>query len=144
MKLRIGVVLVLVLLAGCTAPAPDSGAPTHPTTEAEPTTELPTTSPTTTEPVEEGITGSIEGTSIEGDTVLATIALRNHGPNSTTVSIAVRFVENDSFAKVGELTVGAGETETRDVGLPTYGADPDDLTVQLRIDGEIVAERPAT
>ena len=56
----------------------------------------------------------------------------------------VRFVENDSFAKVGELTVGAGETETRDVGLPTYGADPDDLTVQLRIDGQIVAERPAT
>lgn len=143
MKLRLGLVVLLVALAGCAAPAPDSGVTTHQPTEPEPTTETPTTAVTTTETVKAGVEGTIENTTVENDVVVATIALRNYDHNATTVSIAVRFVENDSFAKVGELKVEPGQTETRTVGLPTYGDEPANLTVQLRIDGRIVAERSA-
>ncbi|MFW6458695.1 MAG: hypothetical protein ACOCY6_04690 [Halodesulfurarchaeum sp.] len=142
MKPRIAVLVLLVALAGCTAPAPTGSPPAAQTTTAEPTTDTPT--PTaTTEAEPAGVVGSIQSTAVENDAVIASIAITNHGTNSTTAGIAIRFVENDSFAKVGDLTVGPGETETRSVSLPTYGDDPANLTVQLRIDGTIVAERNA-
>ncbi|MDZ7850785.1 MAG: hypothetical protein U5K70_08315 [Halodesulfurarchaeum sp.] len=141
MRIRIGIVLVLVVLSGCAAPAPSGSPPSDQTTTGELTTAVPTPTVTTAEP--EGVVGSIRSNVVENDVVYATIAVTNHGPNGTTVGIAIRYVENDSFAKVGDLTVGPGETETREVALPTYGDDPRNLTVQLRIEGSIVAERSA-
>lgn len=69
--------------------------------------------------------------------------MTNQGTNASRPDIAIRFVENDSFAMVGTLSLEPGETRTLDITLPTYDDEPAHLTVQLRIDGEIVAERPA-
>lgn len=140
MKLRVGIVLVLLVLAGCSAPVPDSTTTTQATTErpSTPTTTHPTT---TTSPT--GLLGNISATSVTGETVWATVTVSNSGSTASNASIAIRFVENDSFAKVGTVSVEPGQTQSLNVGLPTYGDDPRNLTVQFRIDGEIVAERPA-
>ncbi|MFB6086016.1 MAG: hypothetical protein ABEJ84_04315 [Halodesulfurarchaeum sp.] len=143
MNTRIGLVLVLVALAGCAAPAPDAGTPPQPTTDVGTRTNVPATTVTQPPPTDRGISGSIVRTAVEGETIVVTVAVTNHGTNATRVPIAIRYVENDSFAKVGTLSIGPGQTVSRDVPLPVYGEDPGNLTVQLRIDGTVVAERTA-
>ena len=153
MKFRVGLVVLLVFVAGCAAPAPGSPA-TDPGQTDGPTetTATPTATPTTTESTTQeptttlepsGVEGEIRNTSLDNGVVMATIVLRNHDGEATNESIAVRFVENSSHAMVGEVSLTAGETKTMLVPLQTYGDDPGNLTVQLRIDGEIVAERAA-
>ncbi len=152
MKFRVGFVVLLVLVAGCAAPAPESPAetttlaetpaapetPTQTATPPESTTEIPTTTAPQT-----GVAGEIRNTTVDNGVVMTTIALINYDEEATNRSIAVRFVENSSHAMVGEVTLGPSETKTLLVPLRTYDDDPANLTVQLRIDGTIVAERPA-
>lgn len=85
---------------------------------------------------------TVEAVTVTDGTVVATVAVHNDRPNATAVPLAIRFVENDSFALVGTVQVAAGETETLLVRLPAFDDAPADLTVQVRIDGRIVAERP--
>ena len=136
-------VAILVLLAGCSAPLPDTGTVAEPTTAA-PTQTATTPTPTTTETPVGKLDGTIAETSLDGNQVLATISLWTAGAKNQTASIALRYVENDSFAKVGTVTVAPGERQTLIVSLPIGDADPRNLTVQFRIDGQVVAERPAT
>jgi hypothetical protein len=141
--LQVALVLVLVALAGCAAPMPDSGSAPE-TTEAT-TVEPTTTTRTTANPTPEtALVGTITDTSVEGEQVVATISVANEGTRAANASVAIRYVENDSFAKVGTISVPAGGTEELVVGLPTFGDEPESLTVQFRIDGRIVAERPAS
>ena len=126
MKLRIGFVVLIVLLAGCSAPVPDS------TSTPESTTMEPT-----------GIEGEILNTSVNDRVVTARVSLTNHDDEIADVSIALRFTENSSHAMVGDIRLDPGETRTLTVPLQTYGEDPENLTVQFRIDGEIVDEKAA-
>ena len=148
MKVRVALVVLLVFAAGCAAPAPDAPSPTTAApTPTETTTERPpatTTSETATPEQPGGVTGEIRNTTVDNGIVTATIQLRNREDTTQNRSIAVRFVENDSHAMVGEISLEATGTKTLVVPLRTYGDDPETLTVQLRIDGEIVAERAAT
>ena len=126
MKFRIGIVILMVLLAGCSAPTPDSS---------------PTTPEQTTETLVSGVTGEIQNASVTEEVVSARISLTNHNDTGSNVSIAVRFVENNTHAKIGEFSLDPDETKTLSVPLNIYGDDPASLTVQLRIEGVIVAER---
>ncbi|MFW5900496.1 MAG: hypothetical protein ACOCTH_01810 [Halodesulfurarchaeum sp.] len=126
MKFRIGIAVLLVVLAGCSAPTPDSST----TTPEQPT-----------ETLVSGVAGEIQTVSVTGDEVIAGISLTNHNDTASTVSIAVRFVENNTHAKIGEFSLDPGTRKTLTVPLNMYGEDPENLTVQLRIDVEIVAER---
>lgn len=161
MKWRVGLLVLVVALAGCSAPTSDPTTPTiasttegptfsdSNTTTITPTTETTTVQDTTTsdpdsETLVKGVAGNIGNTSVEKAIVISAIELENRGTNESTVDIAVRFVENNSFAKIDRVTLNPGQQKTLTFFLPTYGDDPDDLTVQLRIEGDIVAERPVT
>ena len=111
--------------------------------------QLPTAVPTPDATIQEptptatpaGVTGTIHNTSIGEGVVTATVKLSNRGETNWNGSIALRFVENDSHAMVGKERLDPGQTKTLVVPLRTYGDDPEALTVQLRIDGTVVAER---
>lgn len=142
MKYRIGFMILIVLIAGCSAPAPDSPSqPSMTTTEASTPGDSPP--PQTTIMESTGVEGEIHNTSVDDGIVMAMVSLTNHNDGISDISIALRFVENDSHAKIGEITLDPGETETLTVPLQTYADDPENLTVQLRINGEIVDEKAA-
>lgn len=141
MKIQVGVVVLLVLLAGCSAPIPDStSAAPAPTTDAAPVTA--THTPTSnTETRATGVQGEIVNTTVDDGFVISTLSVTNHDETAANFNIALRFVENDSHAKIGEFSLEPGQSMTRSVSLNSYADDPQNLTVQLRIDGAIASER---
>jgi hypothetical protein len=146
MKTGVGVVLVLVAIAGCAAPAAGPTVSARPTTAPSPTadptpTASPRTAPTPTGPTQNGIGATISGLGLSDREVTATVRVTNYGQTPSQADLAFRFVENDSHALVGQTALQPGGSETFEVPLRLYGDDPAELTVQARVNGTVVAER---
>ena len=152
MKRGIGALVLLVAIAGCAAPTVGPTPPeatstptTAPATAAPSPTATPTASPTpaptTTGPTQDGVGATVTNLAVSDRAVVATVRVTNYGDTSTRSDLAFRFVENDSHAIIGQTALEPGGSDTFEVPLALYGDDPADLTVQVRVDGTIIAER---
>jgi len=151
MKPGIGTLLVLVAIAGCAAPTvgptpPETPTPTTAPATAPPSptpspTASPAPAPTPTGPTQDGVGATVTTLAVSDRAVVATVRVTNYGDTSTRSDLAFRFVENDSHAIVGQTALEPGASETFEVPLELFGDDPADLTVQVRVDGTVVAER---
>lgn len=153
MKPGIGALVLLVAIAGCAAPTvgpttPGATPTTAPTTAPPSPTPTPTASPTPdptpTGPTHDGIGARVTQVDVSDRAVTATVRVTNYGETQARGDLAFRFVENDSHALIGKTALQPGGSETFGVPLRLYGDDPAELTVQVRVNGTVVAERAVT
>lgn len=153
MKPGVGMVILVIVIAGCAAPTAGPLSPTS--TQSPPPTATPTDTPTAsptptsspptpTGPTHHGIGARITQLNVTDTVVLATFQFTNFGDERAVGDLAFRFVENDSHALIDTATLDPGESKAYQVPLRLYGDDPANLTVQVRVNGTIVAERSVT
>lgn len=152
MKAEVGLLVLLLTIAGCGAQPGGLGSPSatpSPTRTDSPAaspvpTDTPTPELTPTGPTHDGIGARIVDTNVTENFVIATVRFTNVGERRSLGSIAFRFVENDSHALIDTVSLEPGSSATFEVPLRLFDDDPANLTVQARVNGTIVAERPAT
>ena len=146
MKAGVGLLVLFVTLAGCVA-APGT-APQSPTQTTTPTpvdtptlSPTPSVTPTPSGPTHDGVGARITQVDVSERTATATVRFTNYGQDASRASLAFRFVENNTHALVGETSLDPGASETIEAPLTLYSDEPENLTVQVRVNGTIVAER---